>query len=331
MATEIQNPVSTCGLYQYHDVIGLLSPAGPGFSGPVSVTTGPDGMLYVANRANPNQPDGVRVTRCTKDGDFLDQFGAWGEEPGEFIWVTDISFSPQGEVYVADENNHRISVFNTEKQFTRRFGERGSAPGEFDRPSGLAFGPGGNLYVVDTLNHRVQVLTANGEFIAEWGGLGDGDGQFSMPWGIATDQTGDVYITDWRNDRVQKFDADGRFLMAFGNSGDGKGQFNRPNGIAVDAGGDIYVCDWMNDRVQVFDQAGSFKDLLIGHSGMSKWGRTFLDANPEIERKLDSAVQNIEPKRRFYRPVSVHVDSDGKVYVADCYRHRVQIYQKLQT
>ena len=34
-------------------------------------------------------------------------------------------------------------------------------------------------------------------------------------------------------------------------------------------------------------------------------------------------------KERFYRPVSVHVDSAGRGFVADCYRHRVQIYQKL--
>ena len=52
MTTETEQPVSTQGFYRYHDVIGLLSPAGPGFSGPVAVTTGPDGMLYVANRAN---------------------------------------------------------------------------------------------------------------------------------------------------------------------------------------------------------------------------------------------------------------------------------------
>ena len=58
-------------------------------------------------------------------------------------------------------------------------------------------------------------------------------------------------------------------------------------------------------------------------------GRTFLDANPDIEQKLELATQNIEIKQRFYRPVSVHVDANGKVFVADCYRHRVQIYQKL--
>lgn len=32
---------------------------------------------------------------------------------------------------------------------------------------------------------------------------------------------------------------------------------------------------------------------------------------------------------RFYRPISVKVDQEGKVYLVDCYRHRVQIYQKL--
>ena len=44
---------------------------------------------------------------------------------------------------------------------------------------------------------------------------------------------------------------------------------------------------------------------------------------------MDLATQNIEPKMRFFRPVSVKVDQDHRVYVADCYRHRVQIYQKL--
>ena len=68
---------------------------------------------------------------------------------------------------------------------------------------------------------------------------------------------------------------------------------------------------------------------LMAHSGVSKWARRYLDANPEVEAKLQRATQNIEPKIRFYRPMSVKVDQEGKVYVVDCYRHRVQIYQKL--
>ena len=329
MTTITEHPLSTAGLYQYHDVIGLLSAGGPGFSGPVAVAIGPDdGLLYVASRANPNQPEAVRVTRCTVDGDYVGEFCGWGEAPGQFSWVTAIAFGPDGSLYLADENTHRISVFTPAGEFRRCWGELGAAPGQLNRPSGMAFAPDGTLLLVDSLNHRVQRFTADGASLASWGEMGRGPGQFNMPWGVAVDAAGAVYVSDWRNDRVQKFDAAGRFISDFDgrNGGDG---FARPNGLAVDAAGHIYVCDWQNDRVQILDTAGQVIDTLIGHSGTSKWARTFLDANPDIEDKLNAATQNIELKRRFYRPTAVTVSDDGLVFVADCYRHRVQIYKRL--
>ena len=329
MTTVTEHPLSTAGLYQYHDVIGLLSAGGPGFSGPVAVAIGPDdGLLYVASRANPNQPEAVRVTRCTIDGDYVGEFGGWGEAPGRFSWVTAIAFGPDSSLYLADENTHRISVFTPSGEFRRCWGEFGDRAGQLNRPSGIAFAPDGTLVVVDSLNHRVQRFTADGAPLAAWGEFGAAPGQFNMPWGVAVDAAGAVYVSDWRNDRVQKFDADGGFISNFDgrNGGDG---FARPNGLAVDAAGRIYVCDWQNDRVQALDPAGLVIDTLIGHSGTSKWARTFLDANPDIEEKLNAATQNIELKRRFYRPTAVTVSADGLVFVADCYRHRVQIYRRL--
>ena len=339
MTTATKRPLSTAGRYQYHDVIGLLSGGGPGFSGPVALALGPDdGLLYVASRANPNQPEAVRVTRCTIDGDYVGEFGGWGEGPGQFIWVTAIAFGPDGSLYLADENTHRISAFTPEGAFRRGWGEFGAAPGQLNRPSGIAFAPDGALLVVDSLNHRIQRFDAAGALLSYWGEFGGGPGQFNMPWGITVDAAGAVYVSDWRNDRVQKFDAAGHFIAAFDgrasgglasdgrNGGDG---FARPNGLAVDTAGRLYVCDWQNDRVQILDASGQVIDSLIGHSGTSKWARTFLDANPDIEGKLDAATQNIELKRRFYRPTAVAVSNDGLVFAADCYRHRVQIYRRL--
>jgi DNA-binding beta-propeller fold protein YncE len=328
MTTVVEYPLSVAGLYQYHNVIGLLSGSGPGFSGPVSLALGPDGLLHVASRANPNQPEGVRVTRCTFEGDYIGQFSGWGEAPGQFIWITEIRFGPDGNLYLSDENTHRVSVFTLEGDFLRCWGEFGAQPGQLNRPSGMAFAPNGTLLVVDSLNHRVQRFTADGGFLESWGEEGEGPGQFRMPWGVAVDADGDVYVTDWRNDRVQKFDSDGGYITEFDgrNGGDG---FARPNGLTVDPDGRIYVCDWQNDRVQVLDPDGHVIDTLIGHSGTSKWARTFLNANPDIEEKLNAATQNIELKRRFYRPAAVAVSDDGLVFVADCYRHRVQIYQRL--
>ena len=329
MSTKVEQPLSVNGHYRYDDVVGLLSAGEAGFSNPSAIALGPEDLLYVANRANAKQQEALRVTICTKDGDYVDQFSGWGEEEGQFIWVTDIEFNRDGDLFLSDEHAHRISVFNQHGIFQRCFGQQGDGDGFFDRPSGIAFAPNGDLYVVDALNHRVQRLSQQGRFQAAWGSFGSAEGQFNMPWGVAVDGKGDVFVTDWRNDRVQKFDEGGRFLMAFGSSGSGDGEFNRPNGITVDGDGDIYVCDWLNDRVQVFESHGSHKDTLIGHSGVSKWARTYLNANPDVEEKLDQATQNIEPKQRFYRPVSVKVDKQARVFVTDCYRHRVQIYQKL--
>ena len=327
MTTVVEHPVSVAGLYQYHDVIGLLSAGGPGFSGPVSVALGPDGLLHVASRANPNQPEAVRVTRCTVQGDYVGEFCGWGDAPGQFIWVTAIAFGPDGNLYLADENTHRISTFTAEGEFLGHWGEFGSGCGQMNRPSGMAFAPDGTLVIADSLNHRIQRFTMDGSPLDAWGMHGKGPGQFDMPWGVAVDSGGTVYVSDWRNNRVQKFEADGRFLAEFDGDSTEDG-FSRPNGLAVD-GDLIYVCDWWNDRVQVLDADGLVIDTLIGHSGTSKWARTFLDANPDIEEKLNNATQNIELKRRFYRPTAVTVSDNGLVFVADCYRHRVQIYRKL--
>ena len=328
MTTVVEYPLSIAGMYQYHDVIGLLSGGGPGFSGPVAVALGPDGLLHVANRANPNQPEAVRVSRCTIDGDFVGEFFGWGEALGQFIWITAIAFGPDGDLYLSDENTHRISVFTPQGEFLRCWGTEGSGPGQLNRPSGIAFDPTGNLLVVDSLNHRVQRFTPQGDAIGVWGDRGEGPGQFRMPWGVAIDSAGDVYVSDWRNDRIQKFDCDGAWIATFDGYDGGEG-FRRPNGLAVDAHGRIYVCDWWNDRVQVLDASGRVIDTLIGHSGTSRWARTFLNANPDIEEKLNAASQNIELKRRFYRPTAITISNDGLVFVADCYRHRVQIYQRL--
>ena len=53
----------------YSHSIGMLALSGRGFSNPIDMTIGDDGLFYVLNRSNANQaPMGaVRVTICTID------------------------------------------------------------------------------------------------------------------------------------------------------------------------------------------------------------------------------------------------------------------------
>ena len=126
MSTQVQQPVSLRGKFRYHDVVGLLSAGQAGFSNPVSIALGPDNLIYVASRANPNQREAFRITKCTKEGDYLAQFGGWGGAEGQFIWVTDIEFNEVGELFLSDEHANRISVFSQDGQFLRSFGQLGS-------------------------------------------------------------------------------------------------------------------------------------------------------------------------------------------------------------
>ena len=322
---------------QYDKTIGRAEFGGPGFRNPVAVAVSEDDTMYVLNRSYDYRPDGKRITICTTDEDYIGEFArgvttqgdgepvAWD---GALIWPTSIALNSEGNVYVADEALDRISIYSGDGDFLGKWESSGSGDGEWDHPSGLAFGKDDVLYMVDSGNHRIQKLTKDGEFIAQWGSQGSGDGQFNMPWGITVDKRGNVYIADWRNDRIQKFDADGNFLMAFGSTGDGEGQFNRPTDVAVDPDGDIYVADWNNNRLQVFDPEGNFLTQTTGEGTLSKWGANKLDGgNPEMwhERAI---AQGIEREKDFWGPVGVACDAQGRVYVVESARSRIQIFHK---
>jgi DNA-binding beta-propeller fold protein YncE len=321
---------TTTPTFQYSHTIGNAAAGGQvGFRSPVDVALGPAGLLYVLNHSYEFQRDGKWVTRCTIDEDYLGVFGSKGSGDGQFTWPNSVAVDKEGNVYVTDEYLHRVSVFDPDGSFRYKWGTQGSGDGEWDRPAGIAFDGEDNLLVADSLNHRIQRFTKDGRFLGQWGGLGNGEGQLNTPWGIGVDARGDVYVADWRNDRVQKFTSDGMFLLQFGVAGDGDGELSRPSGVAVDRDGCVYVVDWGHDRVQVFDPEGCFVTTLMGDAGLSKWGTERLASNPENMLQKRAQARSLEPEKRFFHPVGIEVDSEDRIIVAECGRHRLQIYRKV--
>jgi hypothetical protein len=96
----------------------------------------------------------------------------------------------------------------------------------------------------------------------------------------------------------------------------------------VDRDGIIYVTDWGNDRLQVFDQEGRFIAKITGDAEVSKWGKTKLDANPDMWTERDVS-QGLEREKLFWGPIAVEVDDQGRVFVVESSRNRVQVYRKL--
>ena len=67
-----------------------------------SVAADTDGRIYVADRV------GSTIRVYGRDGGFLRQVGREGQGPGEYQWPADLTFGPDGRLYVRD--NTRITV-----------------------------------------------------------------------------------------------------------------------------------------------------------------------------------------------------------------------------
>jgi sugar lactone lactonase YvrE len=217
--------------------------------------------------------------------------GEAGNGPSQFNSPRNLSIAPDGSVYVADSNNHRIQHFASDGTFLEEWGSfadssQGQAPGgTFFEPWSVAVSPDGRfVYVVDTWNHRIQKFGSRGQFLTMWGAFGQDDGPYSM-WGprdLVVDAEGNVLVVDTGNKRIKVYDADGNFISQYGEFGLGAGQFDEPVGIALDSDlGQLYVADTWNQRVQVFNYAGgSFTPAqswdIAGWYGQSLLNKPFL-------------------------------------------------------
>ena len=332
--------------YRYTHTVGIFAMEGRGFLNPVDMALRNDGIIYVVNRGDMDLADWLpfkRVTVCNADEDFLGNFSTGGTGDGEIMWPVSIALDQDENVYISDEALQRISVFDRQGSFLRKWGTQGSGEGEFDRPAGMAFDSDGNLLLVDSHNNRIQRYTREGRYLGGWGRAGAGDGEFNLPWGLTIDGAGNVYVADWRNDRIQKFDPDGKHLASVGESGQGDGQLSRPASVAIDGEGNLCIADWGNERVQILDSTGKFIAKYRGESGVSKWGQDYFLSNPEELAEREKA--DLEPdvdlypddyvrdesaivEKLFWGPISVEVDSQGRLYVLESCRNRIQVYQK---
>ena len=226
------------------------------------------------------------------------EWGTFGTGDGQFNRPVDVTYAPDGTVYVCDALNHRVQRFTAQGIFLGKFGSFGSGPGQFKTPFQIAFDSQGLAYVADQNNQRIQKFTAGGAYLGEWGSAGSEEGQFQGPWGIVVDGANNVYVTEEVNHRVQKFTNTGTFLTSWGGFGAANGQFNMPRGIGVGLDGTIYVSEAQGNRVQRFTPNGAF---------VMKWGTTGSSkGNPDPS-----------PPGTFIHAYGLDIRNDGHVFVAD--------------
>jgi DNA-binding beta-propeller fold protein YncE len=249
--------------------------------------------------------------------------GTAGIEPGQFQRPRGIAVAPDGSLYVADTNNHRIQHLARDGGAIHTWGSfadisKGEAPGgTFFEPWGIAVGPDGSVYVTDTWNHRVQKFSPEGEFVRMWGYFGQAEAPegFWGPRGIVVDGEGRVFVTDTGNKRVVVFDADGNFITEFGEAGFAAGQFDEPVGIALDQEGRVYVADTWNQRIQVFTEGEDGTFLPEKSWDVAAWYGQSLENKPFLATDLNGNIYATDPEG--YRVIQFGSQGECKAWWGD--------------
>jgi DNA-binding beta-propeller fold protein YncE len=143
-------------------------------------------------------------------------------------------------VYVSDNNNHKIKVYDTRGNFQFEWGNFGEEPGNFRYPGMLAKNEQNEIFVVDVLNTRVQKFDPFGRHILDIGSWGVLPGNLFRPKGVAIDRKNRVFVSDSYMGVVQVFTDFGRFLGVICENGT-KRQFTTPVGLFMDGRNDILL------------------------------------------------------------------------------------------
>ena len=264
-----------------------------------------------------------------------------------------VAVDDQGNLYIADTENHRIRKVDTSGIITtfagtgeEGFGGDGGPATEakLDWPSGVAVDEDGTVYIADQENERIRKVDTDGiittfagsgsyNYRGEEDGIPATEASLNWPTGVAVDGQGDVYIADSYNNLIRKVDGDGLITTIAGSGrifgffeepdeddvGDGgpatEAKLDWPIGVTVDSDGSVYVADVGHNRVRKLTRMGS--EYVIS---------TIAGTGDDGDEDGDGNIGDGGPatEAQLSAPRGVAVDEAGNVYFADTGNNRIR-------
>ena len=125
-----------------------------------------------------------------------------------------------GNIYVADNSNHCVKVFDSSGKILFKFGDS-DGEGKMSYPRSLVISEDriliSNSQLSDKSTHSILIYQLDGTFVSRIGKYGKGKIEFNYPCGLACNESnGDIYICDSYNNRIQILSEKLQFKSQFG-------------------------------------------------------------------------------------------------------------------
>ena len=194
-----------------------------------------------------------------------------------------VAVSQRGELLVAENGSHCVSIFSPTGEKLGSFGSEGSGPGQFREPRGIAVDDDGNILVTDACH--IQQFSPEYKFLESVGSsCGNNHLQFNHPVSVAISPvTKKIAVLEPSSHRIQILNPDLTFNNIIGTNG------SAPVDIAFNSVGNIYVVDYFDHCIYILSPEGNV---------LKKFGYGYDDKSLEY-------------------PSGISIDSDDIVYVTD--------------
>jgi len=205
---------------------------------------------------------------------------------------TDVLADSLGNLYISEQNNHRIRKIDANGNITT-FAGNGTAAfandqyqairASFDQPVALALSPNGDkLYIADKQNNRIRQIDLTNNNITTIAGSGVGnlsrgysgdggsatDAQLSLPQGLAVDNFGNIYISDSSNQVIRKVEISSGFISTIAGNGQRPTPTAPSNGSNIGDGGAATSASLDNPQGLAIDDSKNI--LYIADSNHSR-------------------------------------------------------------
>jgi DNA-binding beta-propeller fold protein YncE len=215
-----------------------------------------------------------------------------------------LTVDAEGNVYVAqaptkDNPRYRISVFNACLKWERDIYLKGFEGDESFIPNRLAIDKKGNIFVAGSYSPGVLIFNNQGQLL-ETISPEEEDRKVKLN-NVTVDQTDRIYLVSEEEGHIYVYDENKKFLFKFGEKGGSTAKLSRPQAVAIDnRSGRMYVVDYMRHTVSAYDKDGKYLFEFGGLGYGEGW---------------------------FQYPRGIAVDSTGRIFVADTFNNRIEIFQ----